>query len=109
MSFKQLQETYIQEKSIQELSKGLEKPAARCHLTGLLGSAKSFVGASVFAQTDFNHVFVLNDAEEAAYFQNDLRNLITGESGIFFFQIRLKRAVIFTRLTRVMFSLEQRL
>ena len=62
------------------------------HLKGLHGSASQFVIAAVYnnpivAQT--NHIVILRDAEEAAYFQNTLEN-ITSALDIFYFPSSFK-------------------
>ena len=66
-------------------------------LSGLIGSQDAFVAASVFKQTEFNHFFVLSDKEEAAYFQNNLKNLL-GSKDIFFFPDSFKRPQDFSEL-----------
>ncbi|HYM94344.1 MAG TPA: DEAD/DEAH box helicase, partial [Chitinophagaceae bacterium] len=56
-------------------------------LKNLNGSSSQFIIASVFTHpycAQLNHLIVLNDAEEAAYFQNSLENL-TGALDIFYF------------------------
>src|SRR5215217_7258608 len=53
----------------------LPDPLFRAHLDGLRGSSVSFVATAVWHLSDNNHVFVLNDKEEAAYFHNDLEHL----------------------------------
>ncbi|MBL7758472.1 MAG: hypothetical protein JNL59_13790, partial [Chitinophagaceae bacterium] len=50
----------------------------RLILTGLRGSAPALVTAATFshdAASQLNHLIILNDAEEAAYFHNTLENL----------------------------------
>ncbi len=59
---------------IEQLTAGDDRKDYFLH--GLVGSQDAFVAASVFKQTDFNHLFVLSDKEEAAYFQNNLKNLL---------------------------------
>jgi transcription-repair coupling factor (superfamily II helicase) len=59
-------------------------------LSGLIGSQDAFVAAAVFKQTDFNHLFVLSDKEEAAYFQNNLKNLLQNKD-VFFFPDSFRR------------------
>lgn len=49
----------------------------RHRLKGVAGSALSFVVSAVFKKHDVHHLLVFNDREEAAYFYNDLQNLIT--------------------------------
>lgn len=64
----------------------------RLFLNGLRGSAAEFVTAATFLHpscSQLNHLIVLNDAEEAAYFHNTLENL-TGALDIFYFPSSFK-------------------
>ena len=66
--------------------------AQHFHLNGLAGSASQFVLAAVFGQpvaAQHNHLVILADAEEAAYFQNTLEN-ITGALDLFYFPSSFK-------------------
>ncbi|MEO7523486.1 MAG: transcription-repair coupling factor, partial [Ferruginibacter sp.] len=69
----------------------LSKPT-HTHLSGLNGSASQFVIAAVYshpAVSQTNHLVILRDAEEAAYFQNTLEN-ITNALDIFYFPSSFK-------------------
>ena len=69
----------------------LSKPQ-QIHLSGLQGSAISFVLAGVFNQpvtSQLNHLVILKDAEEAAYFHNTFEN-ITNALDIFYFPASFK-------------------
>lgn len=62
------------------------------HLTGLHGSAAAFVVDAVFQNpkaAQINHLIILRDAEEAAYFHNTLEN-ITGALDVFYFPSSFK-------------------
>ncbi len=62
------------------------------HLSGLHGSASQFILAAVFnhpATARTNHLVILRDAEEAAYFHNTLEN-ITNALDIFYFPSSFK-------------------
>ena len=62
------------------------------HIQGLNGSASQFVLAAVFMQpvtSQINHLVILRDAEEAAYFHNSLEN-ITNALDIFYFPSSFK-------------------
>ncbi len=64
----------------------------RIYLKNLQGSSSQFVAASVFnhpTQEQTNHLFIVNDAEEAAYFHNSLEN-ITKELNLFYFPSSFK-------------------
>ncbi|MEO7306827.1 MAG: transcription-repair coupling factor [Ferruginibacter sp.] len=61
-------------------------------LKGLQGSAAPFVFSAVFdhdAASQLNHLVILKDAEEAAYFHNTLEN-ITGALNLFYFPSSFK-------------------
>lgn len=49
---------------------------SRLQLKGLAGSAPSFIAASVIKSGEQSHLFILPDKELAAYFLNDLENLL---------------------------------
>ena len=69
----------------------LSKPQ-QFHLTGLNGSVSQFVLAAVHehpAAAQTNHLVILRDAEEAAYFHNTLEN-ITNALDIFYFPSSFK-------------------
>ncbi len=69
----------------------LSKPQ-HLHLKGLYGSASQFVISAVHSNPSAaasNHLVVLRDAEEAAYFQNTLEN-ITNALDIFYFPSSFK-------------------
>ncbi len=62
------------------------------HLSGLRGSATEFVLSAVFnhpATSQLNHLVILRDAEEAAYFHNTFEN-ITQALDIFYFPSSFK-------------------
>jgi len=64
----------------------------RLFLKNLQGSASQFAVSAVFqhpATAQINHLVVLNDAEEAAYFQNTLENL-TNALDLFYFPSSFK-------------------
>ena len=59
------------------------KDAKNIYLKGIVGSALSFVACGVYKNSEANHLFILNDREEAAYFLNDLQNLLEKKDIIF--------------------------
>ena len=69
----------------------LTKPQ-RLFLKNLHGSASQFVFGSIFRHdlaSQLNHLVILNDAEEAAYFHNTLENL-TSALNVFYFPSSFK-------------------
>jgi transcription-repair coupling factor (superfamily II helicase) len=64
----------------------------KTYLKNLSGSSSQFLVAATFLHpscSQLNHLIVLNDAEEAAYFHNTLENL-TGAMDIFYFPSSFK-------------------
>ncbi|MBK7562623.1 MAG: transcription-repair coupling factor [Chitinophagaceae bacterium] len=64
----------------------------KIHLKNLQGSSSQFVVAAAFLHpscSQFNHLIILNDAEEAAYFHNTLENL-TEALDVFYFPSSFK-------------------
>lgn len=59
------------------------KDAKNIYLKGIVGSALSFVACGVYKNSNANHLFILNDREEAAYFLNDLQNLLEKKDILF--------------------------
>lgn len=91
MSTDVLQNFYINDTRCLQIAEGLSlsRPSETA-LTGLFGSSAPFVfAASAVHAPEFNHVIVLNESEDAAYFHNTLEN-ITGALDIFYFPSSFK-------------------
>ena len=82
-------------------SLGTQAASARIRLTGLTGAQESFiVAAAVNIQKSTQnscHLFVANSKEEAAYRQNDLEGLLSGQP-VYFFPDSFKRPAFFDDL-----------
>ncbi|RYZ32061.1 MAG: transcription-repair coupling factor, partial [Sphingobacteriales bacterium] len=75
----------------------LPDPPVRIYLDNLRGSSVNFIATTIWQLSDANHVFILNDREEAAYFHNDLEHL-TNALDIFFFPDSFKKTGAFSEL-----------
>ena len=75
------------------IAKVIAMPMPRqIHLKGLQGSASQFIFSAVFNNSicsQVNHLVILKDAEEAAYFHNTIEN-ITGALDVFYFPSSFK-------------------
>ncbi|MEP7081168.1 MAG: transcription-repair coupling factor, partial [Ginsengibacter sp.] len=70
------------------------------HLAGLHGSSSQFIFSAVFnlpITSQLNHLLILRDAEEAAYFHNTIEN-ITGALDIFYFPSSFKASKNYRQL-----------
>lgn len=68
----------------------LEQNQIKMHLNGLLGSAVSFVIRAVFKKAELPFLVVLDNKEEAAYYLNDLEQMI-GEQDVLFYPASFRR------------------
>ncbi|MET0946775.1 MAG: transcription-repair coupling factor, partial [Flavobacterium sp.] len=68
----------------------LEKNKVKMHLSVLLGSAVSFIIRAVFKKTELPFLIILDNKEEAAYYLNDLEQMI-GEQDVLFYPASFRR------------------
>ncbi|MFV5690684.1 transcription-repair coupling factor [Flavobacterium sp. LT1R49] len=71
-------------KTQQIVTRLLENNQVKMHLSGLLGSALSFVIRSIFKKSELPFLLVLNNKEEAAYYLNDLEQLVGDQDVLFY-------------------------
>jgi len=61
-----------------------EPVAHRIHLRGLAGSSDSLFAASLVKSVNNTQLFIMNSKDEAAYFQNNLDNLLAENASLLF-------------------------
>ena len=66
-------------------------------ISGLSGSSTSLVTASLFNQQPHTQLLVMNDADEAAYLYNDLKQMIPLED-VYYFPSSFKKAIKLSQL-----------
>lgn len=64
----------------------------KIRIEGLSGSSKAMLLTKIFNRTQFIHIAIVPEKEDAAYLYNDLTSL-AGEDSIFFFPSTFKRSV----------------
>lgn len=99
MNLEVLQGLYQNDIRIKQIAAGISLPGhkLRIYLDNLRGSSINFVATALWQMTDVNHVFILNEKEEAAYFHNDIEHL-TKALDIMFFPDSFKRMGNFNEL-----------
>jgi transcription-repair coupling factor (superfamily II helicase) len=99
MNLQVLLELYENDFYLKQIAAGISLPdqKLRIYLDNLRGSSINFVAATIWKLSPANHVFILNDKEEAAYFHNDLEHL-TGALDIFYFPDSFKKTGAFNEL-----------
>ncbi len=80
---------------ISGLTDTLTKPGTKpINITGTTGSLKAIVVANLFSRTQFTHIVVVPEKEDAAYLYNDIIAMV-GEESVFFFPSTYKRSVLY--------------
>ncbi|WP_290858108.1 transcription-repair coupling factor [Flavobacterium sp.] len=67
-----------------QLAESITIPEKKIQIKGLIGSSLSFVIQSLFQKTELPFLLLFNDKEEAAYYLNDLENLINDQDVLFY-------------------------
>ncbi len=101
MNLDVLMNSYSKDPRIFKIANAIVLPEPQhIHLSGLFGSASQFIFSSVFnnqVSSKVNHMVILRDAEEAAYFHNTIENL-TNALDVFYFPSSFKNKKNFRHL-----------
>jgi transcription-repair coupling factor (superfamily II helicase) len=84
LSKSSIAQSFAQSAQQLELGKALALPRNNVQLKGLVGSALSFVVANAFEEAEKPFLLIFNDKEEAAYYLNDLEQLL-GDKNVLFY------------------------
>ncbi|MBQ4818949.1 transcription-repair coupling factor [Aquimarina sp. MMG016] len=84
MSKTLITQTFAQSPQLQKLGNAIAQSETKTHLQGLIGSSLSFVIENAFQKADKPFLCVFNDKEEAAYYLNDLEQLL-GDKNVLFY------------------------
>ena len=90
LSKQRIVSTLDQSSKINEVVKQLIKDNNHFQLSNLVGSSLSFVISSTFKQVEKTYLLIFTDKEEAAYYLNDLEQLI-GEKNVLFYPGSFRR------------------
>jgi transcription-repair coupling factor (superfamily II helicase) len=83
MDLQELLFLFRDDQRTQDLLDHLKTSQAPALLRGTIGSSVNFIIASLFLQSDFTHLFIANDADDAQYVQNDLQNFLEKKEILF--------------------------
>ena len=84
MSTSSIAQSFAQSAPQQKLRETLVLPQQKVHVKGLVGSALSFVLEDAFKEVERPFLLIFNDKEEAAYYLNDLEQLL-GDKHVLFY------------------------
>jgi transcription-repair coupling factor (superfamily II helicase) len=99
MNLEVLQGLYQNDIRVKQIAAGIALPGhkLRLYLDNLRGSSVNFIATALWQTSEVNHVFILNEKEEAAYFHNDIEHL-TKALDVMFFPDSFKRMGNFSEL-----------
>ena len=99
MNLASIIEFYQKDKRTKQIVEHLQKTQkTNLHLSGLQASLPAFVATAVYKNLPQNYLFILDNKENAAYFQNDLKNLL-GKKDVLFFPDSFKKPAQFDHIS----------
>jgi transcription-repair coupling factor (superfamily II helicase) len=84
LSQNSLYNSYLHSAKVKQIADALESPLSKTQLKGLSGSSLSFVFQAIFKKSEKPFLLILNEKEEAAYYLNDLEQMIGGNDVLFY-------------------------
>ena len=84
MSLGSLYNSYLHSTKVKQIADTLENPLSKIQLKGLLGSSFSFVFQAIFKKSEKPFLLIFNEKEEAAYYLNDLEQMIGANDVLFY-------------------------
>ncbi len=84
LSLEYIRQCFSQAPVVRDLQETIARPQASVHLKGVSGSAYSFLLAETFREQKLPFLLIFNDKEEAAYYLNDLEELISRDDVLFY-------------------------
>ena len=97
MTLSDFQQLYAHHPQVKALVKWASSLESNLKISGLSGSSSALVIASLFKAKPNTQVIVMDDADEAAYLYNDLKQILSTEE-VFFFPSSFKRAIKLSQL-----------
>ena len=85
MDVKELKSVFSKSEQIDSTANKLQIIGSKIKWSGQVGSSKSICASCVAEQAPGNHVFILDDKEQAAYFLNDIEGLNPSNPNILFY------------------------
>lgn len=94
MTLQEIYKTYKLHPDFKSIKQGIIKDnKQRILLKGLAGSSSSMLSAALLDEDTSVHFFIFDEKDSAAYFYNDLKNMLEDPDRILFFPSSYKRSV----------------
>jgi len=92
-----LQQLYAQHPQVNALVGWAKSSESNLKISGLSGSSYALILASFFKTNPHNQIIVLNDADDAAYLYNDLKQILSPDE-VYYFPSSYKKAIKLSQL-----------
>jgi len=79
-----ISQVFAQSPQLRKLQNSIAQNQTKTHLKGLVGSSFSFVVSETFKAAEKPYLIICNDKEEAAYYLNDIEQLVGAERVLFY-------------------------
>jgi len=79
-----ISQVFAQSPQLRKLQNSIVQNQTKTHLKGLVGSSFSFVVSETFKAAEKPYLIICNDKEEAAYYLNDIEQLVGSERVLFY-------------------------
>ncbi len=90
MEIKDLKDAFKSLTQVEETAGELQLHSVKIKWKGHVGSSSSICASAVSDQIPGNHLFILDDKEQAAYFLNDLQGLFPSKTNLLFYPASYK-------------------
>ncbi|MGB4413818.1 MAG: transcription-repair coupling factor [Paludibacter sp.] len=97
MNLSDLQQMYALHPQVKALVKWADSAELNLKISGLSGSSCALITASLFKERPHTQILVMDDADEAAYLYNDLKQILSPDE-VFYFPSSFKKAIKLSQL-----------
>lgn len=98
----QIVNQYQTSANVSQIITQLQQEQNHFQISNLVGSSLSFIISETFKKANKPYLLIFNDKEEAAYYLNDLEQLL-GDKNVLFFQVHTEDLIKLKKQTMQMF------
>lgn len=97
MNLTDLQQRYIQHPQVQALASRMKSDELNLKISGLSGSSYALVCSATFQIQPHSQLIIMNDADEAGYMYNDIKQIVDTDEA-YYFPSSYKKAIKLSQL-----------
>jgi len=97
LTLSDLQQRFAQHPQVSALTRWADSAELNLKISGLSGSSRSLVAASLFWLRPHSQFIIMNDADEAGYLYNDIKQILSADE-VYYFPSSYKKAIKLSQL-----------